>query len=38
MLKSLILLTLILNIAFAKDRFSEADKKRFLDDVKQEIA
>lgn len=38
MLKSLILLTLVLNIAFAKDRFSEADKKRFLDDVKQEIA
>jgi hypothetical protein len=38
MLKSLILFTLVLNIAFAKDRFSEADKKRFLDDVKQEIA
>jgi hypothetical protein len=38
MLKSLILLTLVLNIAFAKDRFSETDKKRFLDDVKQEIA
>lgn len=38
MLKSLILLTLVLNIAFAKDRFSEDDKKRFLDDVKQEIA
>lgn len=38
MLKSLILLTLVLNIAFAKDRFSEADKKRFLDEVKQDIA
>lgn len=38
MLKSLILLTLMLNISFAKDRFSDADKKKFLDDVKQEIA
>lgn len=38
MLKSLILFTLFLNIAFAKDRFTEADKKRFLDEVKQEIA
>lgn len=38
MLKSLILFTLVLNIAFAKDRFSDADKKRFLDDVKIEIA
>ncbi len=38
MLKSLILFTLLLNISFAKDRFSEADKKKFLDDVKQEIA
>ncbi|MBC7712835.1 MAG: hypothetical protein H7177_05825 [Rhizobacter sp.] len=38
MLKSLILFTLMVNIAFAKDRFSDADKKRFLDDVKQSIA
>lgn len=38
MLKTLILFTLILNVAFAKDRFSSEDKKRFLDDVKQEIA
>jgi hypothetical protein len=38
MLKGLILIALFLNVAFAKDRFSEADKKRFLDEVKQEIA
>lgn len=38
MLKSLILLTLALNIAFAKDRFTEADKKKFLEGAKQEIA
>ena len=38
MLKSLIFFTLFFNIAFAKDRLSEADKKRFLDEVKQEIA
>lgn len=38
MLKSLILFTLVLNIAFARDRFSDVDKKRFLEDVKQEIA
>lgn len=38
MLKSLILFILVLNIAFAKDRFSEADIKRFLDEVKQEVA
>ncbi|MBC7427208.1 MAG: hypothetical protein H7336_01270 [Bacteriovorax sp.] len=38
MLKILILFILMLNIAFAKDRFTDTDKKRFLDDVKQAIA
>ncbi len=38
MLKSLILITLMMNLSFAKDRFSEADKKRFLEDVKIGIA
>lgn len=38
MLKILILFTVFLNVAFARDRFSESDKKRFLDEVKQEIA
>nr|BDT26710.1 hypothetical protein BHI3_01760 [Bacteriovorax sp. HI3] len=38
MLKILILFTLTLNIAFAKDRFSSDDRKKFLDEVKQEIA
>ena len=38
MFKYLILFTLILNIAFAKDRFTEADKLKFLKEVKQSIA
>lgn len=38
MLKSLILIALMMNLSFAKDRFTEADKKRFLQDVKQGIA
>ena len=38
MLKILIIFTVFLNIAFAKDRFTESDKERFLIEVKQEIA
>ena len=38
MLKILILFTLTLNVVFAKDRFSSDDRKKFLDEVKQEIA
>jgi hypothetical protein len=38
MLKSLILIVLFLNVAFAKERFTEAERKKFLDDVKVEIA
>ena len=38
MIKSLILITLMMNLSFAKDRFTEADKKRFLDDVRHGIA
>ncbi len=37
MLKSLILFTLLLNISFAKDRFSDADKKKFLEDFLHNI-
>jgi hypothetical protein len=38
MLKSLILAILFLNVAIARDRFSQEDKKRFLNEVSQEIA
>jgi hypothetical protein len=38
MLKVLIMLSIFLNVAFAKDRFSPADKKQFIDEIKQEIA
>lgn len=38
MLKSLILISLAINIAFAKDRFGEADRKKFLEEVKQGLA
>lgn len=38
MLKSLILFILCLNVAFAKERFTDAERKKFLDDVKIEIA
>lgn len=38
MLKILILITLSFNIAFAKSRFTETDKQKFMDEVKQAIA
>jgi hypothetical protein len=38
MFKYLILFALIFNTAFAKDRFTEADKTKFLTEVKQSIA
>ncbi|MGZ3807155.1 MAG: hypothetical protein ACXVCE_03655 [Bacteriovorax sp.] len=38
MLKSLILIALSLNIAFAKSRFTDSDKQKFMEEVKQEIA
>ena len=38
MLKSLMMFILVLNVAFARDRFTEAERKKFLDEVKQEIA
>ncbi|MFA6237376.1 MAG: hypothetical protein WC635_08635 [Bacteriovorax sp.] len=38
MLKILILFALTLNIAFAKSRFTDADKTKFMEEVKQGIA
>lgn len=38
MLKAIILFFLAFNLSFARDRFTEADKKTFIDDMKQEIA
>lgn len=38
MLKILILISLSFNIAFAKTRFTDADKQKFMDEVKQSIA
>ncbi|MBC7539960.1 MAG: hypothetical protein H7281_14150 [Bacteriovorax sp.] len=38
MLKILILIALSFNIAFASTRFTDADKKKFMDEVKQGIA
>ena len=38
MLKSLILFTFFLNLAYAQNRFTDADKERFLNEVKQELA
>jgi|GEM_PF-850463 len=38
MLKILILFALSLNFAFAKSRFTDADKNKFLDEVKQGVA
>ncbi|MDD4973037.1 MAG: hypothetical protein PHY93_01735 [Bacteriovorax sp.] len=38
MLKILILIALSFNIAFAKSRFTDSDKKKFMEEVKQGIA
>lgn len=38
MLKIFIMFAIFLNVSYAKDRFSSADKKQFIDEIKQEIA
>jgi len=38
MLKILILMTLFMNLAFARSRFSDADKNKFMEEVKQGVA